>query len=249
VLDVSASDGITVLRMDRPPANGLNRELVAALLEAVVAAPRDGHRGIVLTGRDGMFSAGLDVPEMLMLGRPEIEQFWRLFFSLNRALASSPVPVLAAVSGHAPAGGAVLALHCDWRVGVRGKFRMGLNEVQVGLPVPRTILIALTRLVGPRSAAQLATRGDLLSMEAAAAAGLLDELVEPVELLSVARQRLTELLALPPAAMNLTRLGAKAELLAALEQQDDAPQATAWWFSDETQRGMQQLAARLGSRR
>ena len=67
--------------------------------------------------------------------RPAIEAFWRAFFELTRALAASPVPVVAALSGHAPAGGAVLAIHCDYRIAARGNFKIGLNEVAVGLPV------------------------------------------------------------------------------------------------------------------
>ncbi len=134
--------------MDRPPANALNPELVERLLAALETARMDGARAIVLTGRPGMFSGGLDVPELLPLDRRHIEAFWGLFFNLTRQLAASPVPVIAAVSGHAPAGGAVLALHCDWRIGVTDRYKIGLNEVQVGLPVPGTVLVALEEAVG-----------------------------------------------------------------------------------------------------
>jgi enoyl-CoA hydratase/carnithine racemase len=174
-----------------------------------------------------------------------VEAFWGLFFSLNRQLAGSPVPVIAAISGHAPAGGAVLALQCDWRIGITGKYKIGLNEVQVGLPVPSTILLCLEQVVGARVARRLATRGELLSMEDAAAIGLVDELVSPDQLLSTALTRANELLALPQVAMNTTRLATKAKLIEALASSGDTAAATAWWFSTETQTEMRKLVARL----
>ena len=108
--------------MDRPPANALNLELLEQLLAALETVRTEGARAIILTGRPGMFSGGLDVPALLPLDRRQIEQFWSRFFALTRQLATSPVPVIAAVSGHAPAGGAVLALHCDLRIGAAGRF-------------------------------------------------------------------------------------------------------------------------------
>jgi 3,2-trans-enoyl-CoA isomerase len=245
VLHIQFHDAVAEIRMDRPPANALNREFVERLLAALESVRMDGAHAIVLTGRPGMFSAGLDVPELLDQDRRQIEAFWGLFFSLNRQLAGSPVPVIAALSGHAVAGGAVLALQCDWRIGVAGKFRIGLNEVQVGLPVPPTVLVALEQVVGSRAALHLTMRGELLLMDAAAVLGLVDELVTPDDLLSAALKRAKELLALPPMAMNTTRLAAKARLIDALSSSGDTAAATTWWFSAETQSEMRKLVARL----
>jgi Delta3-Delta2-enoyl-CoA isomerase len=245
MLHLDFQDGIAELRMDRPPANGLNRELATAVLAGLAEAAALGARAIILTGRPGMFSGGLDVPEMLTLDRAGVLEFWQLFFGLNRALAANAVPVIAAISGHAPAGGAVLALHCDFRIAAAGNFKIGLNEVQVGLPVPVTILAALESVVGKRIARRLATRGELIPVAEAATLGLVDELAPPDQLAATARARAEELLALPPVAMNTPRLNCKADLLAALGRADDAVAATAWWFSPETQAGMRKLAARL----
>lgn len=248
MLHVQIHDAVAEIRMDRPPANALNLELVERLLGALESVRMDGARAIILTGRPGMFSGGLDVPELLPQGRREVEAFWSRFFALTRQLAASPVPVVAAISGHAPAGGAVLALHCDWRIGVTGKFRIGLNEVQVGLPVPGTILMALQDLVGPRVARRLATRGEMLGMEEALAVGLVDELVAPEALPGAALARCAEYLALPPVAMNTTRLAAKSRLIEALDGADDVTAATGWWFSVETQAEMRRLVDRLAKR-
>lgn len=246
VLATTVADGVVRLQLDRPPANALDAPLLAELAAALDAAVAGGARALILTGRPGMFSGGLDVPALLPLPRPAIREFWELFFGVTRALAASPVPVIAAVSGHAPAGGAILALHCDFRLAAAGRFRMGLNEVQVGLPVPPSILAALAAIVGPRVARRLAVRGELVPMDEALALGLVDELVAPDALDAAAVERARELTALPPLAMNTTRRNVKADLLRLLAGPGDAALATDWWFGAETQAGMRRLVERLG---
>lgn len=234
--------------MDRPPANALDHALVEKLLAALDTVQAAGARALILTGRPGMFSGGLDVPALIDCKRPEIERFWQQFFQLTRRLAASPVPVIAALSGHAPAGGAVLALQCDYRIGIEGNFKIGLNEVQVGLPVPDTILLALEQVVGPRQARRIATRGSLLPMAEALAIGLVDELVDADNLLPTVLIRAQELLALPPVAMNTTRLAGKARLIEAYRNCSDVATATDWWFSSETQAEMRKLVERLAKK-
>ncbi len=234
--------------MDRPPANALNHALVGQLLGALDTLQASGARALILTGRPGMFSGGLDVPGLIDCKRPEIERFWQQFFRLACRLASSPVPVIAALSGHAPAGGAVLALQCDYRIGIHGNFKIGLNEVQVGLPVPSTILRALEEIIGARLARRIATRGSLLPMAEALAIGLVDELVEADVLMPIALARARELLALPPVAMNTTRLAGKARLIDAYTNCTDVATATDWWFSTETQAEMHKLVERLAKK-
>lgn len=232
--------------MDRPPANALNLEMVTALDDAHDQACRGAARVIILTGQPGMFSGGLDVPELMRLPRSGIAAFWNAFFHLTHSLAASPVPIIAAVSGHAPAGGAVLAIHCDYRIGARGPFKIGLNEVAVGLPVSDGILAALTGLVGPRLAQRLAMTAELIPAEEALGLGLLDELAEPDRLMEQARNRAARLARLPPIAMNQTRARARANLIKLLDPESDAAAATAHWFSEETQAGMRALVDRLG---
>src|SRR5919197_6067843 len=103
------------LRLNRPPVNALTSELLAALREAIQGAVRDGVRAIVLSGMPGRFSAGLDVPLLLGLQAPAIEKLWHELYAVLQTIAASPVPIVAAITGHAPAGGTVLGLFCDWR--------------------------------------------------------------------------------------------------------------------------------------
>ena len=231
--------------MARPPANALNRELVDALAAAHVQATADNARAIVVSGLPGMFSGGIDVPELLEQDRNAIENFWTAFLGLMKTLAASPVPVAAAITGHSPAAGAVLAVHCDYRVAAAGKFKIGFNEVRVGLPVPSSILLALERLVGSRRAEQLAVQGQLISPDEAVTIGLVDETVEPGEVVARAVNWAENMLSLPPIAMNQTRLVAKGRFIEALDVADDAKVATDYWFSDETQAAMRALAESL----
>ena len=248
MIHTESRDGITAISIDWPPANALNTELVSRLHDAHLAACANGARVIILTGRPGMFSGGLDVPELLPQPRAAVEEFWLAFFRLTRALAVSPVPVVAAVSGHAPAGGAVLAIHCDYRIGARGNFRMGLNEVAVGLPVPDCIMLTLEHLIGARLAQRLAMTAQLVGVEEALAVGLLDEAVEPDQLMTRAWDWSRQLAGLPPLAMNRTRMLARRRLVDLLEPQADARLATQLWFSEETQAGMRALVARLAKK-
>jgi enoyl-CoA hydratase/carnithine racemase len=233
------------IQMNRPPANALNVEMVDAISTAHENACAQGAQAIILSGLPGMFSAGLDVPELLQLDRAAINRFWTAFLSLMKSLAGSPVPVVAAITGHSPAGGAVLAVHCDYRVAVAGSFKIGFNEVRVGLPVPRTILLAVERLVGGRWAAQLATQGLLLSPEQAREIGLVDELAEPEAVVQQALMWAQQTISLPLIAMNRTRLLAKNRFIQELQAADDANVATDYWFSEETQAGMQRLVENL----
>jgi len=103
------------LRLNRPPANALTSELLTQLRDEVSNAPSRGARALMLSGAPGMFSAGLDIPALLQLNRDQIAGLWKKLYHTLGALACSSIPICAAVTGHAPAGGTVLAIFCDWR--------------------------------------------------------------------------------------------------------------------------------------
>ena len=238
------------LRLNRPPVNALSSELIFAFRQAIEQAPRDGVRALVLSGAAGMFSAGLDLPLLVAADRAGIERIWRELYALMKTLASSPIPIAAAITGHAPAGGTVIALFCDWRVGARGDFKLGLTEVQVGIPLPPIILAALRRQVGPRQAERLAVGGVILSPEEALNAALVDELALPEQVVERAVAWCRNLLELPAEAMLATRRRARADLLAMFEQASD--EELRWvldmWWSPETQATLHALVGRLGKK-
>jgi Delta3-Delta2-enoyl-CoA isomerase len=238
------------IRLNRPPVNALSHELIVALRQAVDNAASDGVRALVLSGSAGRFSGGLDVPLLLTYDHDKMTALWRDFYALLQALACSPIPIAAAITGHAPAGGTVLALFCDWRIMTDGEFKLGLNEVQVGLPLPPVIFVGLRRLVGSREAERLAVSGLLLSPHEALAARLIDELGPPNEVIGRAVQWCNNLLALPREAMTTTRRTARADLIAHFEQNLDSEvkTVTASWWAPDTQSALHAIAAKLGKK-
>ncbi|SRR5579872_1639893 len=240
-------DKVRELRFNRPPVHALTSEFIKTLREAVEYAPGDGVRALVLSGTPGRFSAGLDVPMLIDMDRGGVAALWRALYELLRTLASSSIPIATAITGHAPAGGTVIPLFCDWRIMAQGEFRLGLNEVQVGIPLPPVILGALRRLVGARHAEQLAVSGALVSPEEALRLGLVDELAAPDEVVAHAVDWCRALIALPSHAMTATRKEARADLVALFDAriEEELERVTAAWWNQETQVTLRAVVAKL----
>lgn len=252
MLDIIHHDhGIRELRLARPPVNALDPGLVAVLKQAIEQAPRDGAAALVISGAPGLFSAGLDIPALLQLDRAAMHAFWDDFFGVCGALARAPIPVVAAVTGHSPAGGAVLAIFCDYRVMARGEFRIGLNEVQVGLLVPDCIQAAMRRLVGAYRAERLLVAGTMLDAGAALDAGLVDELAVTEQVVARAIAWLEPLLHLPRQAMLATRALARADLARLFADPATLPVGAFLdgWFAPEAQATLHALVERLRNKK
>ena len=245
---------IVELQMARAPVNALDPTLCDALEKAIAQAMADGAKGLVLSGNPKVFSAGLDVPHLLSLGedRAALTAAWETFFSAARALAASPVPVVAAMAGHAPAGGCVLALCCDYRVmGISPDpakpLRIGLNETQVGLVAPEGIQHLMRRAVGMHRAEVLLVTGELVDAGRAQAIGLVDELAAPEEVPARAVAWRSALLQLPREPVLRTRQIARADLVEALApERIQLPKFIDAWTAPDTQAGLKALVARLG---
>ena len=238
---------VHALQLARPPVNALDPALCDELRAAVDAAVADGAHGIVLSGGPRVFSAGLDVPHLLALSSAQLRDAWEAFFGLARTLAACPVPVAAAIDGHAPAGGCVLALCCDYRVMADGEFRIGLNETQVGLVAPEGIQRLLRRVVGPHRAERLLVAGEMVDARQALRIGLVDALAEPGQVAARAQAWVEALLTLPRTPVLATRAIARAEVVDALApgliQLD---RFLAAWNDPDTQSALHALVAKLG---
>lgn len=252
-------DGILELRMARPPVNALNYALLASLRDAIEAAPEQGAQALIISGREGVFTAGLDLPWLVQQGVEAVEQTWVAFGQVCRALAASPLLSVAALGGHSPAGGAVISLYCDYRVMANSPvsndsatpvapYRIGLNEVQVGLFVPDAIQYALRRLVGAYRAERLMLAGAMPTAEEARAIGMVDELVPAALVVTRARAWLQTMLALPQAAQRETRRIARRDLLESIDDpaRMDLPKFLAAWQTPETQAVLRAVLAKLG---
>jgi Delta3-Delta2-enoyl-CoA isomerase len=242
---------ILELRLARPPVNAISPDLCKALLTALRHAPGEGFRAVVISGAPGMFSAGLDVPTLLQLDRAGITAFWGDFSHLMATLARSPIPVVAAITGHSPAGGAVISLFCDYRIMARGSFKIGLNEVQVGLTVPEPIQLAFKRLLGAHRAERMMVAGAMIEPEEAHRIGLIDELADVDQVIPQAIAWCQKHLALPPEALANTRRIARRDLADIMGNAARFPadEFADSWFGEETQATLQAMVARLKSKK
>ena len=194
---------IAVLRMAHGRANALDPEVLRALsgaLEAAAAAP-----ALVLTGTGAMFSAGVDLKRLAASG-PDypgelipalVDCFARFFYH--------PRPVVAAVNGHAIAGGCVLACAADRRIAARGGARLGVTELLVGVPFPAIALEIMGGVVPARHLGEMVYGGRTLRVEDALERGLVDTAVEPDALLEAAVAEAEALAAIPAESFALTK--------------------------------------------
>jgi enoyl-CoA hydratase/carnithine racemase len=235
------------LRLSRPPVNALSPELLQGLIDAVAAAPRAGAGALVVSGSEGMFTAGLDIPALLRLERDELAAALDVFFDAMEALATCPIPVAAAITGHSPAGGFVLAMFCDFRVMADGPYVIGLNEVRVGIPMPWIVAEAAARLIGDRRAAELCTTGRLLSPTEALGIGAVDAIAPPGEAVAEACRWCDQLIALPARALRLTREVVRSELVEVVRRNRarDRERLLDEWFRSETQEALREMVARI----
>ena len=245
---------IVEIRLARPPVNALDPDLCDSLRNAIAEAIAQGAKGLVLSGNPKVFSAGLDVPHLLSLGddRPALLAGWGAFFDAARALTSSAVPVVAAITGHAPAGGCVLALCCDYRVMARSEdparpFRIGLNETQVGLVAPAGIQHLMERTIGKHRAGVLLATGALIDAERALAIGLVDEVAAGNQVVARAVAWLQSLLKLPREPVLKTRAISRTDMVAAMSPENmQLDRFIDAWSEPDTQAGLKALVARLG---
>lgn len=241
------ADGIREIKLARAPVNALNPKIIDQLLNAIQSSAQDGTRAIVLSGSPGLFSAGLDVPELLTMDADGMRAFWADLFALLEALARSPIPVVTALTGHSPAGGTVIALFTDYRVQAEGNYKLGLNEVQVGLVVPPVIHQALVRLVGAYRAERHLVAGQMISPEDAHAIGLVDEVVPADQVVQRAIDWCRFHLNLPQHSMHATRTICRADLGALFDNAEalDLDAFVEGWFKPETQATLNALVASL----
>lgn len=214
-----------VLRMCRPPVNSLSLEVFDSMIASLSEAEADPEcRAIVLaSAQPNVFSAGLDITEMHAPDPSRLREFWNTFQEAWMRLSSSSLATIAAIEGHSPAGGCVLAISCDWRVmsagdPVKGKpFTIGLNETQLGIVAPPWIVETFQSVVGIRLADSMLQRGALVSSERAAAIGLIDEVVAHADVVERAAVAAKELLSVPDAARHQSKLLTRQPIIDRLE--------------------------------
>lgn len=209
--------GILTLRLAHGKANALDLDLVTALGDAVTRVSADpGVRAVVLVGSGSIFCAGVDLYHLLDGGSGYVRAFVPRMVEAFRRLFACEKPVVAAINGHAIAGGCVLAAACDYRLMAAGGARIGVPELRVGLPFPLVAIEILRFATSTAHLQEIVYRGMTYTTAEAYERGLVDEVVELASLAARAAEVADRLGAEPAARFRLTKRQLRAPTLAAI---------------------------------
>lgn len=213
-IKVRIKDKIAVLSLDRGRSNAINSEMVSELHQMLRSIENDDSiAGLILSGKEGFFSAGLDLIELYDYDESQIKKFWIEFLELVCAMVSFKKPMIAAISGHSPAGGCVLAICADYRIMAEGKFIIGLNEIPVGIIVPASIFHLYAFWLGNAAAHRALLEGKLMNTQEALHAGLIDEVVSPESILHAAERKMLNYIQMERKTWQQSKVNIREELL------------------------------------
>jgi len=245
LLDVQ--DNVGVVKLNHGVTNAIHLDLVHALSEALQKASSEFRlRGLVFTSaNEKFFSIGFNLPELIELPEKDLRTFYISFNRMCLELFTFPRPTLAAISGHAIAGGCILALCCDYRLIAEGRKLMGLNEIKLGLPVPYVADCILRNLVGLRHARAIMDSGDFYQPEVSLQMGLVDSILPPEELLPQSIEKVNLIGSYPEnafATIKANRVEAiEKEIRANLEEREQRFLNS--WFSSVSQELLREATA------
>jgi len=242
------SAGVRWLTLDRPPANAEDETLLADLLAVVEQAGDDPTvRAVVLTGAGKFFSGGFDLSAPQREGEPLVVMT-PLFRDVHVRLLTLPKPTLALMNGHAVAGGLVLVLACDYRLGLDGDYRIGLNEVAIGAAYPKVALEIVRLRLSHQRAAELLLGAALYPASQAIRLGVVDELLPADKIEDTVQRRAARMGAFPREAYVHAKLALAAEAVARVmaEPPEEAARADGIWRTPESLSARAQQLQRLG---
>jgi enoyl-CoA hydratase len=234
MIEVGEEDGVTIVRMAHGKANAMSIDFCELLTARLEELNRSPTRAVVITGSGRIFSAGVDLLFLLDGGVPYIRKFLPTLSAMPATVFSYPKPIVAAINGHAIAGGCVLACAADKRLMAREAGRIGVTELLVGVPFPCAALEIMRCALAPQYFEDAIFSGATYAPPAAAERGLIDEIVEPDALLSRAMVCAKTLAALPRAAFTLTKRQTRQLALERLESDAFRADVEEIWTAPET---------------
>jgi enoyl-CoA hydratase len=236
-IHIEAIGRTTVLKLDRPPANAIDLDLAEAFENTLATIEeRDAIGALVITGVGRCFSGGLDLKALPTYDRARQQAMVMAVNRMFGRLYGLPLPTIAAVNGHAIAGGVILTLACDYRIGAQEDYKLGLAEARVGVVFPVAAMAIVRSELAPSTARKMVLTARNYNPQEALEMGVLDELQSPDRLLARAMEVATEMAALPRSSYRRIKRGLRAQALASI---DDAisnrnePMLDSW-LSDET---------------
>jgi enoyl-CoA hydratase len=205
MIDTKIKDGIALVTLAYGKVNALDTEFCEALATRFAELRTSDAKAVVLTGQGKAFSAGVQLIKLSDGGESYIRQFLPALHHLYETVFFHPKPVVAAINGHAIAGGAVLACCADRRIMARGRSRIGVTELLVGLPFPSLAFEAVRATIAARYLPEVLYSGATYEPDAALERGWIDATAEPADLLADAFAAAQKLAALSPAAFAHTK--------------------------------------------
>ena len=249
MIDLTFEERIAILRLQHAPVNALDGALLGGLVEALDEIERSAAAAVI-TGSGMAFSAGADLLRLMDEGSRYIEEARPHASRVFERMFLIPVPLVAAINGHAIAGGCVLALACDHRVTAAGDHRLGLAELKAGVPFPTWALEIVRYAVAQPHLQRLLYSGRLVKPDEAFSLGLVDEVVPADALIATAMEAARKLAAIPSRTFALTKKALRepfAQRARATTSFDD--EGTAIWASDETRDSVRRFIDRtIGGR-
>lgn len=240
--------GAHLLVMDHG-ANALDLELLGALEDRIAELRREGAPAFVLaSSHPTLFCPGWDLKRLVAAGRDEVAEVLSRFNAAVLALFSYPGPTAAAIAGHAVAGGCQLALACDIRIMATGRPRLGLAELNLGVPVPTGSLRMLRARIGPGIVEDLVLRGDGYDARRARDLSLVQRVVSPPEVVATAQRELAKLASKSKTAFAVTKAALYADTWSRMEENQSEDEATFLdcWFESATRERVAEVVRRLG---
>ncbi|MEO8794404.1 MAG: enoyl-CoA hydratase/isomerase family protein [Daejeonella sp.] len=236
-IKVTVRDKIAIIGLDHGKSNAINGEMVSELHQMIQSIENDDAiAGLIITGKEGFFSSGLDLIELYDYDEIQVREFWYKFLDFVTVLASFKKPLISAISGHSPAGGCVLAICSDYRIMSEGKYIIGLNEVPVGIIVPDSIFSLYAFWLGNAKAYQFLLEGKLMGCDEALNVGLVDEVVSPDKLHGTAEKKMLKYIQYDKTTWQQSKLNLRKELLkrVAADQSEALELMLKQWWSPST---------------
>lgn len=250
MIDSKIVDGVAVLAMAHGKVNALDIEFCDALAGRFNDLRRLDAKAIVLTGKDGIFSAGVDLKRLSAGGADYTRQFLPALHRLFDAVFFHPKPVIAAVNGHAIAGGCVLACCADRRIMARDAGRIGVTEILVGVPFPALAFEIVRFAVPPRYLSEFTLSGATYATDEAQRLGWVNEVTDSGQLINRAIAAAKELSLLSPAAFAQTKLQIRQPVAERLKKSGEATDkaVTDIWAAPATLSYIREYVARTLSK-
>jgi enoyl-CoA hydratase len=246
MIDIKTQAGIAVLTVTHGKANALDIELCEALTARFQELRGSDAKAVVLTGQGKIFSAGVDLIRLSEGGAAYVRKFLPALHKLYDTVFYHPKPVVAAINGHAIAGGCVLACCADRRIMANDGGRIGVTEMLVGVPFPALAFEIMRHATPPYFFSETILSGATFAAEVAAHRGWVNEAVEPALVMERAIAATQSLAALSPAAFAQTKMQIRQAVTERMTQSGEATDkaVTAIWTAPETLHYIRDYVAR-----